>query len=118
MPPGFGKLGLELGTVCDLPAANVADQQRDGGPADRLGRDAADIAIHVLGHQRRGQATPVLQAGRDDGGRQTGGHAVLQTEHDHRKPERVGIGSGNERKENLFRQHGGAEEQRELEGEA
>ena len=59
-----------------------------------------------------------MQAGCDNGGRQTGGHAVLQTEHDHRKPERVGIGSGNERKENLFRQHGGAEEQRELEGEA
>ena len=44
----LGKLRLELRGVGDLPAANVADQQRDAGPAHRLGRDPADIAIHVL----------------------------------------------------------------------
>ena len=118
MAAAFGKRRLELRGVGDLAAANVADQQCDAGPTHRLGRDPADIAIHVLGHQSRREAAPVLQAGGDDRGAQTSSQAVLQAEHDDRQPQRIGICAGGRRGENLLRQRGYSEQQRELEGHA
>jgi len=57
------KLGLELALLrnlldCECGPISKATQV----PAHRLGRDPSDIAVHVLGHQRRRQATRVLQA--------------------------------------------------------
>ena len=118
LPPALGDLGLELRGVGDLPAADVAKQQRHATPADRLGRHAADIAVHVLGHQCRRQAIRVLNAGGDDRGAETGGHSVLQAEHDHRQPQRIGVGAAGNRDEGLPGRKRNREQQHKLEGDA
>ncbi len=115
--PAFGELRLELRRLDDLPTADVADQQGDAGPAQRLGRDPADIGVHVLGHQCRRQAVPILRGRGNDCRREADREAVLETEHDHREPQRVGVGAGDRRREHLLGEDGDTEQEHKLEDE-
>ena len=63
---------MELGKICHLAAAEVADEKRDAGPTDRLGREAADIGVHVLGHECRWKTARILYGNRDDRRRDAG----------------------------------------------